>query len=111
MGGMPCCSAWARSPGSWRRCRMPPNTLGCSVLTRPPNTSGKPVRSSTAVTSAPCSSKNFWVPPVEYSCTPRRRRVETSGASRSLWYTDSRAARMSWSGILNGATKRGKMKA
>src|ERR1039458_9989791 len=40
---MPCAATAAVCAGSSRRCKMPPCTLGCSVLTRPSSISGNPI--------------------------------------------------------------------
>ena len=60
-------SACSASRGS---ASSPACTPGCSVLTRPPSTSGKPVTSSTAVTGTPASAIRAAVDPVDTSCTP-----------------------------------------
>src|ERR1035438_3765892 len=65
------CSATAAACGGFsRRNRMPPCTLGCSVLTRPSSISGKPVRSEISLTAMPESRNSFAVPPVEMSSIP-----------------------------------------
>ena len=54
----------ALSPSLSLRLKIPPNTFGCKVLTRPPKIDGYEVMSSTATQSIPKSLMNFSVPPV-----------------------------------------------
>jgi hypothetical protein len=56
--------------GVRRSARIPAWTLGCSVLTRPPRHSGKPVRSATSTTSTPAARIVAAVEPVETMRTP-----------------------------------------
>src|SRR6266851_9928595 len=70
---------------------MPACTLGCSVLTRPPSNSGKPVSSSTECTGtvAPWTTRS--VPPLAYSVTPMPTSFRASSTTTSLSETLSRA--------------------
>ena len=49
-------------------------TIGCRVLTRPSQISGKPVTSLMLITSTPLSESSFIVPPVAITSQPRARR-------------------------------------
>ena len=62
---MPSSASWRRVVGSRGSARMPACTCGCSVLTRPSRHSGKPVRSSTAVTGHAGGAIRAAVEPVE----------------------------------------------
>src|SRR5689334_12727002 len=75
---MPCCSSSAMCASSARRARMPPWMAGCSVLTRPPKISGKPVTSLTERTSMPAPASSAAVPPVEITSTPSVRSPRAS---------------------------------
>ena len=74
--------------------RMPPWILGCSVFTRPPRISGKPVTSLTAVTGRPAACRAFMVPPVETSSTPFCDRKVANSTSPVLSVTLRMARRI-----------------
>src|SRR6185312_3086484 len=104
MGSISCSAMTASSTP--RRPRSPPWIFGCSVLTRPPMISGKPVWAETSRTGTPLAASSFAVPPVEsismlrfasarasstmpvLSDTERsaRRTVNTLGASRQAQF-------------------------
>src|SRR5512139_2809797 len=88
---MPCISMVATCSGRSRRARMPPCTLGCSVLTRPSSISGKPVYSLTSITARPASRSALAVPPVESSSTPALASVRAKSTRPVLSDTESRA--------------------
>src|SRR5271169_3051814 len=71
---------------------MPPKIFGWSVFTRPPKTSGKPVRSETFVTERPAAERCCAVPPVETSPKPSRAR-ERANSTRPLRSETERSAR------------------
>src|SRR5215471_10395588 len=103
MGPMPCDSRARMWAGTSRRARMPPWTLGWSVLTRPSSISGKPVTSETSNTGTPESRRSLAVPPVDRICTPRRARPRAKSTTPALSCT-LRSARFTlligspWSG-------------
>ena len=55
---MPWAARSATSSGTSRRARMPPCTAGCSVTTRWPSISAKPVSSSSRITGIPSSASS-----------------------------------------------------
>ena len=98
MPSMPCAAITASS--SPRRPRRPPCTFGCSVLTRPPMISGKPVTSATSVTSRPASRSAVAVPPVDSSWTRRAARRLARSTTPCLSETLSSARRTGgWVGL------------
>ena len=72
-------SVWSASRPAW--------TCGCSVLTRPPRISGKPVTSSTGVTGMPRSRMRAAVEPVDTISTPASCRPRASSSRPVLSYT------------------------
>src|SRR5215472_7774432 len=91
MGPMPCDSRARMWAGTSRRARMPPWTLGWSVLTRPSSISGKPVTSETSSTGTPESRRSLAVPPVDRICTPRPARPRAKSTTPALSCTLSSA--------------------
>src|SRR5581483_2002156 len=87
IGSIPCSATAARCAGSSRRWRIPPCTLGWSVLTRPSSISGKPVRSEMSLTAMRESRRSFAVPPVETSSTPREASLRAKSAMPVLSVT------------------------
>src|SRR6185437_8032164 len=71
----------------------PPCTFGCSVLTRPPMISGKPVSSLTSRTGTPASRNAVALPPVEINSTPSACRARPRSAKPVLSETLSSARR------------------
>src|SRR5579883_2304638 len=71
---------------------MPPKTLGCSVLTRPSNSGGKPVSSSTSRAAMPWPLKNERVPPVAKIATPRSVRARATSAAPLFSESEKSAA-------------------
>src|SRR5438105_7658567 len=71
MGTMPCAFISAWSAASLRRASRPPWIFGCSVLTRPPRSSGAPVKSCTCFTVTPSLASSAALPPVERISMPR----------------------------------------
>ena len=69
-GSIPCSASCARCSGLRLSASNPPWIRGCSVFTRPSSISGKPVTSSTGVTSTPASRRVAAVPPEDTSETP-----------------------------------------
>ena len=67
---MPCSCSAAMCSGRSRRASRAPWMAGCSVLTRPSSSSGKPVTSSTVVTGTPAARSAAAVPPVEMISQP-----------------------------------------
>ena len=70
--------------GSFWSASSPACTCGCSVLTRPPRISGKPVTSSTAVTGMPSSRMRAAVEPVDTISTPASCSPRASSSSPVL---------------------------
>src|SRR5665647_1554269 len=85
MGETPFAAASLRSRSTERSNRMPPKSFGCSVFTRPPKTSGKPVTSATLVTGRPAAARCAAVPPVERrpKPSPVRARAKSTRPVRS----------------------------
>ena len=81
---MPCSSSAARSSGWSRRARIAAWIRGCSVFTRPPRSSGISVRSSTRVTSRPCSARWSAVPPLATISTPSSASPRANSAEPGL---------------------------
>src|SRR6266571_1558177 len=80
--------AWATCAGLERSNKIPPKTLGVSVLTRPPRISGAPDHFAIGVTSMPASVRCFAVPPVERISTPRSRSALASSTMPRLSETE-----------------------
>jgi len=74
IGAIPSASSDARWAGRSRRASSPPWISGCSVLSRPSSTSGKPVTSSTPITGTPAARNAAAVPPVETMSQPSAER-------------------------------------
>src|SRR5882762_226067 len=91
MGTMPCSSIELTCAGFSRRCRMPPWTMGWSVLTRPSSISGKPVSSEMSLTLMPASRSSFAVPPVETSSTSMAARCLANSTRPVLSVTERMA--------------------
>src|SRR5829696_4317715 len=77
--------------GSSRSASSPAYSRGCSVFTRPPMISGKPVKSSIGRTSRPASFSAVAVPPVETSSTPSAASPRAKSTIPVLSETDSTA--------------------
>ena len=71
---------------------------GCSVFTRPPRISGKPVTWSTGVTGTPASAIVLAVDPVETISTPASCNPRARSTMPVLSYTEIRARRTAISG-------------
>src|SRR5579859_3867172 len=91
IGAIPCSATAATCLGSSRRCKIPPCTLGCSVLTRPSSISGKPVISEISLTLTPDSRSNLAVPPVEMSSMFRAESLRAKSTSPVLSVTERMA--------------------
>src|SRR6266852_3370542 len=78
----------------WRTASNPPWILGCRVLTRPSNISGKPVRSDTSRTLRPASVSARAVPPVEMSSMPKPSSRRVNSISPVLSDTEMRARKI-----------------
>ena len=74
-----------------KRPRSAPWIFGCSVFTRPPMISGKPVTPDTSVTLNPASRRACAVPPVEIKATPSAARPRASSTRPVLSDTLSKA--------------------
>src|SRR5262249_12826866 len=88
--------------GLSRFAKSPPCTAGCSVLTRPPIISGKPVSSLTSSTFNPASLRILRVPPVEISSMPNSTSARAKSATPDLSETEisAREARRKFSLIV-----------
>lgn len=84
---IPSCSRAAACSDLRRSASSPACTRGCSVLTRPSSTSGKPVSCSTGVTGIPVSAMVLAVDPVEMISTPAALRPCARSTSPVLSYT------------------------
>src|ERR1700723_6285 len=98
MGRIPCSATAVRWAGFSRRCRIPPCTLGCKVLTRPSSISGNPVSSEISFTAMPESRSSLAVPPVEISSTPSLESLRANSTSPVLSVT-LRMARWIFRGV------------
>ena len=67
---------------------------GCSVLTRPPSSSGTSVSSSTGVTGIPTFCRKVAVPPLATSSTSSSASPRANGSRPCLSYTESSARRI-----------------
>ncbi len=92
-GATPRSVSCSRCAGRRVSASRPACTRGCSVLTRPSSTSGKPVRSSTLVTGTPAAAIAAAVEPVDTISTPPACRAVASSISPVLSYTLTRARR------------------
>src|SRR5438552_254308 len=89
---MPYSRACARWPASSGSKRMPPTTLGCSVLTSPPKSEGKPVISSTSCDGIPLAASISRVPLVAYIAQPRSTSAFASSGAPVLSESEKSAA-------------------
>jgi hypothetical protein len=91
-GRMPSSASWFSWSSRRRSASRPAWTLGCSVFTRPPSDSGKPVISETSLTASPASRRSAADPPVETSSTPAPASACASGSRSVLSLTDRSTA-------------------
>src|SRR5262249_10169846 len=82
------------------RARTPPSSFACSVFTRPPRISGKPVKSPTSVTAMPAARSAFAVPPVERSSKPFFTSPRPSSTTPLLSVTLRTASRLPFGIVL-----------
>src|SRR5579875_447387 len=94
IGAIPCAASAALCSARSRCASRPAWIAGCSVLTRPSSSSGKPVTAATSVTGRPAAASARAVPPVESSTTPRAARAAANGTSPLLSLTESSARRI-----------------
>src|SRR5688572_4421670 len=99
------CSASCSSCASFvRSARIPACTRGCSVFTRPSSISGKPVTSSTGVTSIPASRSVAAVPPEETNPTPSSVSPRANSTTPVLSYTANSARRTGRTSVTTSAS-------
>ncbi len=67
---MPCSAIVDMCSGLLRSARIPPCSIGCSVLTRPSSISGNPVTSATSMTSKPASRSHCAGPAGRHDVAP-----------------------------------------
>ena len=89
----PCCPRACRSASTSRRASTAAWIFGCSVLTRPPSISVKPVICSTRDTPIPASSRRVAVPFVATIWTPSSSSLRAKSTRPVLSLTEMSARR------------------